>query len=231
MANHMGRGPGPIDSYERMRDSYMTLRFIERFGGASLILGSLLLTAYAALFPILLPVGSGTYDFAQVVLNPSWVRLAMMAFAGVLFMMTGFYAVYSRMCSKTGLIGAIGFFFVEAAFLLQACNVTWELYLYPIIAAHPESAFLLRDAVFIRDPAVVIFRVVSAGTIFVGIILFCLALYRSEEYPKVSAVFVSVGAFVYAIGPMVSAFVSVTGIVTLSIGCFLIGLRLLRVQQ
>ena len=214
-----------------MRDSQITLRFIEKFGGASLIIGSLLLTAYAALLPILLPIGNGAYDFAQVVLNPSWVRLAMVAFFGVLFMITGFYGVYMRVGSKTGLTGAIGFFFVEAAFLFQACKVTWELFLYPVIAAHPESAFLLRDAVLIRNPAVVVFRVVSAGSIFIGLVLFCRTLYRSEEFPKVAAILVSLGAFVYAIGPMVSAFVSITGIVTLSLGCFLIGLRLMQVQQ
>src|SRR6185503_12648043 len=158
---------------------------IERFGGASLILGALLLTAYAALLPILLPIAS-TRDFAQVVLSPNWVRLAMVAFAGVLLMIMGFYAVYSRLGSKTGLVGAAGFFFVEAAFLFQACKVTWELFLYPLIAAHPESAFLLRDAVLVRDPAVVAFRVVAASSIFIGIVLFCLTLYRSEEFPKLA---------------------------------------------
>src|SRR5689334_2750473 len=113
-----------------MPDSHITLRFIERFGGASLIVGSLLLTAYAVLLPILLPIGSGAYDFAQVVLNPSWVRLAMVAFFGVLFMITGFYGVYTRLGPKTGLTGVAGFFFVEAAFLFEACKVTWELFLY-----------------------------------------------------------------------------------------------------
>jgi hypothetical protein len=213
-----------------MRDSAVTSRFIERLGGASLILGSLLLAAYAALFPILLPIARGTSDFAQVVLSPNWVRLAMVAFAGVLLMIIGFYAVYSKLGPKTGLVGAIGFIFVEAAFLFQACKVTWDLFLYPLMAAHPESAFLLRDAVIVRDPAVAVFRVVAASSIFIGIVLFCLTLYRSQEFPKLAAILVSLGAFVYAIGPLVSAFVSVTGIVTLSIGCFLIGLRLLRVQ-
>ncbi|MBI3599889.1 MAG: hypothetical protein HY097_04510 [Nitrospinae bacterium] len=202
---------------------------IEKVGGVSLILGSLLLTVYAALFPILLPIGDGTYDYVQVVLNPNWIRLAIVAFVGVLSMLVGFYAVYSRLRSNAGLVGAIGFLFVEAAYVLQACKVTWELFLYPIIASHPESAFLLREAVIKHDPAVVIFRIAAAITIFIGIVLFCLTLYRSDEYPKRGAILIFVGALVYAIGPMVSVFVSVAGIFILSIGCLLIGVRLFRV--
>lgn len=203
---------------------------LEKVGGISLILGSLLLTAYAALFPALLPVGNGTYDYVQVVLDSDWVPLAIMAFAGVILMLIGFYAVYARIRSSAGLVGAIGFLFIEAAYLLQACKVTWELFLYPIIASHPESAFLLRDLVIKHDPAVGVFRLAASVTIFIGIVLFCYTLYRSSEYPKAGAVLIFIGALVYALGPMISIFVSVAGIFTLAIGCLLIGLRLFRVR-
>ena len=209
----------------------MNLPSNEKIGGVSLILGSLLLTVYAALFPVLLPVGSGTNDFVQVVLNPNWIRLALVAFVGVLLMLGGFYAVYSRLRAKAGVVGAIGFLFVEAAYLLQACKVTWELFLYPIIASHPESAFLLREAIIKHDPAVIGFRVAASLTIFIGVVMFCLALYRSDEYPKAAAILFFVGALVYAIGPMISIFVSVAGIFTLSIGCLLLGLQLFRGQH
>ena len=206
-------------------------RAVEKAGGASLILGSLLLAVYAALFPILLPVGNGNNDFVQMVLNPNWVRLAIVAFIGVLSMLAGFYVVYSRLRSRTGLIGAVGFLFLEAAYLLQACKITWELFLFPIIAAHPASAFLLREAIIKHDSAVVIFRMISTNTIFIGITLFCFTLYRSAEFSKAAATLIFVGALVYAIGPMISVFVSVAGIFTFSIGCLLVGLRLFRVQH
>ena len=128
-------------------------------------------------------------------------------------------------------MGAIGFLFVEAAYLLHACKVTWELFLYPIIAAHPESVFLLRDAIIKHDPAVVIFRVISTVTIFIGITLFCTTLYRSKEYPKLAAILIFGGALVYAIGPAVSVLVAVAGIFTLSMGCLLLGVRLFRVPH
>jgi hypothetical protein len=209
----------------------MNILSLEKVGGVSLILGSLLLAAYSALFPVLLPVGNGTYDYVQMVMNPNWVRLAIIAFIGVILMLIGFYAAYSRIRSGAGLVGAIGFLFIEAAYLLQACKVTWELFLYPVIASHPESAFLLRDLVIKHDPAVGIFRLMASVTILLGIVLFCYTLYRSSEYPKAGAVLIFVGAVVYALGPMISIFVSVAGIFTLAIGCLLIGLRLFRVRH
>ncbi len=76
---------------------------IEKLGGLSLIIGSLLLALYSALFPILLPIGNGAYDFVKVVLNPSWEPLAIASFAGVILMMIGYYAAYSRIRSRAGL--------------------------------------------------------------------------------------------------------------------------------
>jgi hypothetical protein len=207
---------------------YLTL---EKVGGVSLILGSLLLAAYSALFPALLPIGNGTFDYVMVVLNPNWIRLAVIAFIGVILMLVGFYAVYSRIRESSGLVGAIGFLFIEAAYLLQACKVTWELFLYPVIAAHPESAFLLRDLVIKHDPGVGIFRLMASISILLGIVLFCYTLFRSSEYPKSAAVLIFVGALAYALGPMISIFVSVVGIFTLAIGCLLIGIRLLQVRH
>src|SRR5574340_1043961 len=49
---------------------FLTMYDDEDYLVEGLILGSLLLTAYAVLYPALLPVGNGTYDYAQVVLNP-----------------------------------------------------------------------------------------------------------------------------------------------------------------
>ena len=166
----------------------MSVLSVEKVGGISLIAGSLLLTVYSVLFPVLLPINGGKFDFVQVVLNPNWVRLATIALAGVVLMLVGFYAVYLSVQASAGVLGAIGFLFVEAAYLLQACKVTWELFLYPIIASHPDSAFLLGNAIIRNDPAVQAFRLLASLTILIGIILFCFTLYRLKEYPKAGAV-------------------------------------------
>lgn len=120
-----------------------SMRVFEKLGGAAIIAGSLLLRAYAVLFPILLPLGTGTFDYAVVVRSPGWVSLAVVAFVGVLALLVGFYAVYAKMRATGGLQGSVGFVFVEAAYLLHACKVTWELFHYPVIARCLETAFLL----------------------------------------------------------------------------------------
>lgn len=204
------------------------MNVFEKLGGIAIIAGSLLLSAYAVLFPVLLPLGTGTFDYAEVVRSPGWVPLAGVAFAGVLALLVGFYAVYAKMRATAGLLGAVGFLFVEAAYLLQACKVTWELFLYPVIARYPETAFLLRDAVIKNDPAVLAFRISASATILIGIVLFCLAIHRSALYPKPAALLIFVGAVVYALGPMISVFVSIAGIFTFALGCMLLGVRLLR---
>jgi hypothetical protein len=204
---------------------------LEKLGGASLMAGSLLFAAYSALFVFLLPIGSGTSDFVQVVLDPDWSRLALIAFVGILAMLIGFHAVYSRIRSNGGMLGASGFLLIQMAFLFQACKVTWELLLYPVIASHPESAFLLRDALIKTNPAVVGFRVISGATIFAGVVFFCLALYRSDTYPKPAAILIFIGALVYAVGPLISVFVSIGGIFALSVGCLLLGTSLLKAQR
>ncbi len=204
------------------------MNVFEKLGGIAIILGSLLHSAYAVLFPILLPLGTGSFDYAEVVRNSAWVPLALVAFAGVLALLVGFYAVYAKMLGTAGVQGAVGFLFVEAAYLLQACKVTWELFLYPVIARYPETAFLLRDAVIKNDPAVLAFRISASATILIGIVLFCLAIYRSTIYPKPAAVLIFVGAVVYALGPMISVYVSIAGIFTFAVGCMLLGVRLFR---
>lgn len=204
------------------------MHILEKLGGIAIIVGALLLSAYAVLFPILLPLGTGSFDYAEMVRSPGWVPLALIAFVGVLALLVGFYAVYAKMRDTAGMQGAVGFLFLEAAYLLQACKVTWELFLYPVIARFPESAFLLRDAIIKNDPAVLAFRISASATILIGIVLFCLAIYRSAIYPKPAAALILAGAVVYALGPMISVFVSIAGIFTFALGCMLLGMRLLR---
>lgn len=102
----------------------MNLPLLEELGGVAIIAGSVLFAVYSAMFPVLLPIRSGDYDYVQVVLNPNWRRLALLAFTGILLMLVGFYAVYTRVRAKGGIMGAAGFLFIEAAYLLQACKVT-----------------------------------------------------------------------------------------------------------
>jgi hypothetical protein len=206
----------------------LTISSYERLGAACFVIGSTLLAAYAVLFTLLLPIGGGAFDYSRVVLSPYWTRIAFLAFIGVVSLLLGLDAVYSRIRATAGFTGTMGLLFTKIALLLQACVLTWELLLDPIVAAHPGSSFLLRDRVIATDPAMVIFRWALFGTIAVGALLLGLAVYRSKQFPKPAIGLIVAGALVYAVGPMVSVFLAIGGVIMFSIGCLLIGGRLWR---
>lgn len=209
----------------------MTPPSYERLGAAFIVVGSALLAVYAALFSLLLPIGSGGFDYPRLVVNPYWKQLALLAFLGVVSMLTGLDAIHSRMRATAGFMGTVGLVLTKVALLLQACVLTWELLLDPIVAAHAESAFLLRDGVIARDPGMAIFRWVFLSTIVVGALLFGLAIYRSNQFPKPAIVLIVVGAAVYAVGPVVSVLLAIGGVIMVAGGGLLIGVRLWRVPR
>jgi hypothetical protein len=206
----------------------MTTHSNERLGAVCLIIGSTLLAAYAVLFALLLPVGGGAFDYSRVVLSPHWTWIGLLAFIGVVSVQLALDAVYSRIRATAGLTGTIGLLFAKVALLLQACVLTWELLLDPIIARHPESSFLLRDGVIATDPTMKIFFWAFLCTIVVSGLLLGFAVYRSNQFPKPAIVLILVGAMAYAVGPMVSVFLAVGGVILFSIGGLLIGMRLWR---
>jgi hypothetical protein len=117
---------------------------------------------------------------------------------------------------------------VEFAHLLQACKVTWEICLYPIMVNNTGSVFLLSDGVLKNDPLVSGFRTVASLSILVGIVSFCIAIIRSKEFPRPAGYMVLVGALLYGIGPMLALAVAITGIATFSAGCLWIGFHLCK---
>lgn len=209
----------------------MNLATMQKCGGISLMAGSVLLTVYAMAFSWLLPVKDISTDFTRLVLNQNWTWIAAVALAGVMLLMFGFIAVYSRIYAAGGLTGFLGFMFLETAYILQACKVTWELCLYPVIAKHPSAAALLRDGIIRQDLLVGIFRSVSITTIFIGIVLFCLTLVYSTEFPKAAGFLIFLGGVAYGLGPALSTGVAISGIVIHTVGCFILGARLMRKED
>lgn len=206
----------------------MQLTKIQKLGGISIIIGSILFLAYSILFPLLLPINEIYHDPALLVLNENYGWISIIAFAGILLMIFGFGAVYSKLYSKSGLVGLLGFIFIELAYILQACKVTWEIFLWPVIAGNQASLFLLRDFVIMHSSQVFTLKIISSITIFIGIILFCISLYRSKVFPKVAAVLIFIGALMYGLGPMAGIIVAICGVFILSIGCSMLGMKLVK---
>lgn len=209
----------------------MKLSTLQKIGGIALIIGSLLLTIYSICFSTLLPVAEIRRTFTLAVLNANWIWTAVTAYVGVLFMIFGFAAVYSRLYKEAGITGLLGYIFVEIAYIIQACKVTWEIFIYPIIASNQNFKTLLDDRIIINNTLVAMFQTAASATIFIGIILFCIALIRSKEFPKIGGILVFAGAVIYGFGPMLSVAVAISGITILSVGCLILGLELVRGQR
>ena len=206
----------------------MTTLSYERLGSVFFAVGSILLAVYASLFVLLLPIHDGDFDYVRLVTSPHWRSIALIAFVGVVSLLTGLEAVYSRIRDSAGILGATGLVLTKVALVLQACVLTWEMLMDPLIAAHPESAFLLRDGGIINAPWMVAFRWVFLLTILGGALLFGLAVLRSKQFPMPAIGLLIAGAVLYAVGPRVSVFVAISGVILFAIGGLLIGVRLWR---
>jgi uncharacterized membrane protein len=206
----------------------MTQQQIQRIGALALIVGSLALATYAVLIPLLVPVATMATDMNPAVLSPAWRGLALCAFAGVVLMAFGFGIVYSRLYQSAGWVGFVGFLAIELAYLLQAAKVTWELFVYPVLAGNEASAFLLRNGSFRSAGPIVCFHSLASLSILVGVVLFCAAILRAREFAKAGGGLVLVGALVYGLGPLLSLYVSVAGIFTFAVGCAVLASDLWR---
>lgn len=201
---------------------------LQKIGGIALIVGAVLLTAYSIIFSTLLPIDQIRQNYTVVVLNPNYVWNACIAFFGLLCMIFGFTAVYSRLYKDSGVVGFLGYIFILIAYVIQISKVSWEIFIYPLLAGNQNSIFLLRDMVFQHDPGVLFFRMLASATIFIGILLFCISLVRSKEFPRLAGVFIFIGAIIYGLGPMLNVLLAISGIILFSIGCLMLGLKLIR---
>jgi hypothetical protein len=205
----------------------MDILKIQRLGGISIILGSILLTGWVILWVSLIPINSITKDFSILILSPNWIWVTSIVFFSTILLVFGFTAVYSRIYNRTGYYGLAGYVFIVLAYILQTALTSWELFLYPVIAQNTTSVFLLREKIILFSSEFVIFRTILGVTIFLGVLLFCISIIRSKEFSLISALLILFGSIVYAISPMLNVTIEILGIIMLSSGCFLLGKKLL----
>ncbi len=205
----------------------MNFSTIQRWGGIAIILGSIFLTAWAICWTTLLPVNERARDISLMISNPNWIWISSLAYPGTLFMIFGFTAVYARLYNKAGVLGFIGYVFIILAYIFQAAKITWEIFIYPIIVGYEPSIALFRDKILMQHPQFILFRWFASITIFVGVILLCIMLIRSREFPKSAGILILCGAIIYAVGPVINIYLAIAGVVILSIGCFIVGYKML----
>ncbi len=203
----------------------MNLKALQKFGGVSIILGALLFMVYAVCFNLFLPVEEGLKDFSLLINSPHWIWICSIAFPGIILMIFGFTAIYSRMYDRAGWIGFIGYIFITLAYIFQTAMLTWEIFIYPIIASHESSVVLLRDNIMLADPLFSLFSMLFMVTIVLGVFIFSIALFRSKVFHKAGAGLFLLGAVLYAVGPI---FIGLLGIGLFSVGCFILGMNLIK---
>lgn len=204
----------------------MKLSTLQKLGGTALIIGVLFLTSWAVCWTMLLPVHERARDASVLVLNRNWIWISSLAFPGIVLMILGFTAVYSKIFRNAGLVGLVGYLFIVAAYIFQAAKVIWEIFVYPAIVSHAPSIALLRDRILLLHPQVCLFRTLAETTIFLGVVLFCAALIRSKIFPKIAGILILCGALIYALGPILNIYIGIAGVVVLSAGCFILGIRM-----
>jgi len=200
---------------------------IQRLGGIAIILGSVLFTAWAICWTTLLPVHERARDVSLMILHPYWIWIASLSFPGIVLMIFGYTAVYSRLYNKAGISGFIGYIFIMLAYIFQAAKVTWEIFVYPIIVSYAPSISLFRDKILLEHPQFILFRWMASVTILIGVILFCITLIKSRDFPKSAGILILFGAVIYAVGPMINIYLAIAGVLILSIGCLIVGYTML----
>jgi hypothetical protein len=78
-----------------------------------------------------------------------------------------------------------------------------------------------------QHPQFILYKWIASITILVGVILFCITLIRSREFPKSAGILILGGAIIYAVGPAINIYLAIGGVVILSIGCFVLGFKML----
>ena len=204
----------------------MTQSLEEKASGVALIAGAIGLAVYALLIPLLLPGVGAKPDFVVWVTHPAWRWLCLLAMLSLVGLMIGFGGLYARMRSATGVWALIGFVAVELAFLMMVCTLSAELLQYPVVGAHGDTAYLLRDKIIYDDPIVTAFRNTALGASAIGLLLFNTALIRSRRFGKWPPLLALAGAVGVTLAS-VSVFIELVGIVLLGLGCVAMGWRLI----
>jgi hypothetical protein len=83
------------------------------------------------------------------------------------------------------------------------------------------------DNFVIRNSSLVpAFRWIANIAILVGVVLSCIAFIRSKSFPKLGGILI--GAFLYGFAPVLSVVAAMAGVSILSVGCTIVGLKLIR---
>ena len=195
---------------------------LKKIGGLSISAGGVLLALYATLYNVLLPISMMESDYSQLVANPTWVPVCLVALVAICLLTFGVVSTYTVIAQSAGIVGFVGFVSLFLAYLLQFGELVTEVFYYPGLASTEAGLEIFRSRSMVTHPSVLSFYHVLVATIGVGILLFGISLLRSKAFPKAAGILLIVGAGIYAAAP--SFFVDLAGITIFAVACVMIGI-------
>jgi hypothetical protein len=209
----------------------MKLSSLQRLGGMAIIVGAILLFAWAICWTTLLPVHERAHDPSLLVLSPHWIWIASLSLPAVILLLFGFTAVYTRIYQNAGVVGFIGYVFIVIAYIFQAAKITWEVFVYPVMVEYTPAIALFREKILMKHPQVILFRTLADLAILLGVVFFTIGLIRTREFPKIAGILILIGALIYAVGPLINIYLAIGGVFILACGCMVLGKKLLAIAQ
>lgn len=194
----------------------------DRSGAFAIIAGAAALLLYGLLIPALLPVLGKAPDFVVWITSPAWRPLAALALFGLASLLFGLTSLSFQARASIGRAGRMSFGLLFVGLLMTIANVSAEPQQYPVIGAHPQATFLIRDKLIYDDPVVVWFRLMALTLTVMGGVGFNLALVRAKLVGPVVPALQLAGVVGLVLAPLSSLF-EIAGICLFGVGLLLLG--------
>lgn len=167
----------------------MSSTTLYRLSGSTLLIGG-----------VLAAIGTVGQAFNDNPLSPLWMPVSLAVAIGLLLVLLGLPAVYSRQMKRTGVFGLIGFIlfflaciqFAGSSGLTDLVLLPWVTQLVPGALNNPPLTFIL-------------FFLVAKLLILIGSIVFGIATLRAGVLPKGSAILLLVGSVLFIVGGRIHA--------------------------
>jgi len=204
----------------------MSSRTLYRLSGATLIVGSLLLSIGTVLTSTL--YGNAT---PQQILSLPWLLLGLMIFIGSLLFVIGLPGMYLRQAGRAGVLGLIGFILLFFALLLAGVVfIGVQVIVFPFLA---QKAPQLVGPTNTPGSAVLLL-LISGLLLSIGPVVLGIATMRARVFPRLAGVLLivsGVASLVAQLPGILGTILEVISFITLAVACVWCGSRLLRRQD
>ncbi len=141
----------------------------------------------------------GTLDnYITMIQSNNWIMINLIGWIGILFGVFALFFLYGDMAANLKLTGNIGFIAVIVSFLIHLCLVSWEAFIWPVLAYDEQARLLIQNGVLIKSPQIIILYSLFSLTFLTGFILLGIALIKARFFSKPLVLLTITGSFLYS---------------------------------